>query len=117
MKPRTNIVFNRYKFQSRVQADETFDQFVTDLHILVRDCAYPNLEEMVRDRIVFGVKSNKAREKLMCVGSDLTLTKTVDIVRSYEISKTQSQTMQSASQTMQSASKAAGSMNVISEKG
>ena len=94
VKPKTNIVYNRYKFQSRVQNEEPFDQFVIDLQTLVRDCAYDNPEEMVRDRIVFGIKSQKAREKLICEGSDLTLNKTLDLVRSYEIAKAQSQKMQ-----------------------
>jgi len=94
VKPKTNIVFNRYKFQSRIQSEsETFDQFVTDLQTLVKECSYDKEDEMVRDRIVFGVKSRKIREKLICEGSTLTLVKTVDIARSYEIAKSQSQQM------------------------
>ena len=46
-------------------------------------------DEMVRDRIVTGVKSSKIREKLLTVGSDLTFAKTLDIARAYEVSHTQ----------------------------
>ena len=91
VKPRTNIVYNRFKFGSRVQnQDESFDQFVTELQILVKDCAYDKDDEMVRDRIVFGIRNNAIREKLINKGSELTLTQTLEIARAYEISKAQS---------------------------
>ena len=62
VKPRSNIVYNRYRFSSRIQQEEeSFEQFVTDLQILVKDCSYDKADEMVRDRIVFGVvKSEKS---------------------------------------------------------
>lgn len=90
VKPRTNVIYNRYRFQTRIQADtETFDQFVTELKLMVRDCNYDKGEEMVRDRIVIGVKSHKIREKLINVGSDLTLQKALDIARLHEQSTSQ----------------------------
>ena len=90
VKPRTNIVYNRYKFSSRTQNEgETFDKFVTELQILVKECQYDKPEEMVRDRVVFGVRNGKVREKFINVGSVLTLQKTLEIARTYEISKTQ----------------------------
>lgn len=90
VKPRTNVIYNRYRFQTRIQADtETFDQFVTELKLMVRDCNYEKSEEMVRDRIVIGVKSHKIREKLINVGSDLTLQKALDIARLHEQSTSQ----------------------------
>ena len=62
VKPKTNIVFNRYKFQSRIQSEsETFDQFVTDLQTLVKECSYDKEDEMVRDRIVFGEKVSEIK--------------------------------------------------------
>lgn len=70
-KLRSNQVFNWNKFQNKIQNDITFDQFVTELQILVKHCGYDKPDDMVRDRIVFGVKSNKIREKLINVGSDL----------------------------------------------
>lgn len=41
-------------------------------------------EEMVRDRIFICVKSHKKREKLINVGSDLTLQKALDITDFHE---------------------------------
>ena len=64
VKPRTNVIYNRYKFQSRSQSEsESFDQFVTDLKLLVKDCTYDKPDEMVRDRIVIGIRNTKIREK------------------------------------------------------
>ena len=42
---------------------EIFDQFVTELKLLVRDCNYDRSEEMLRDRKEIGVNHN-IREKL-----------------------------------------------------
>jgi uncharacterized membrane protein len=48
---------------------------------------------MVRNRIVFGKKSSKVREKSINEGSDLTLEKALDIARTYEFSQKQLQAM------------------------
>ena len=94
VKPRSNKVFARYKFHLRVQqAGESFEQFLTELKLLVKDCGYADPDEMVRDRVVIGRYSSKAREKLVHEGSDLTLEKAMDIARSEEISQAQLQTM------------------------
>ena len=54
----------------------------------MKDCGYDKKDEMVRDKIVTGVKNSKVREKLLNVGSDLTFAKTLDIARAYEVSHT-----------------------------
>lgn len=91
--PKTNTIFARYKFHERVQgANESFEQFVTELRLLVKDCAYADSEEMVRDRIVFGIHSPRVREKLLSVGSELTLDKAMDIARSHEVAQAQLKT-------------------------
>lgn len=94
VKPKSNQVFSSYKFQCRVQsATESCEEFVTDLKVLVKDCGYENPDRMVRDRIVFGTKSSKVREKLINEGSELTLEKALDIARTFELSQKQLQTM------------------------
>jgi len=41
VKPKSNRVFVRYKFHQKVQQEgETFEQFLTDLKLLVKDCGY-----------------------------------------------------------------------------
>lgn len=68
---------------------EQFEQFVTELKLLVKDCGYPNSEEMVRDRIVFATNSPYVRDKLLSQGAELTLDKAIDIARSHELAKQQ----------------------------
>ena len=92
--PKANPIFARYKFNEKLQdASESFDQFVTELKLLVKDCGYTNADEMVQDRIVFGVHSPKVREKLLSHGAELTLDKAIDIARSYELTLAQMKCM------------------------
>ena len=71
-------VFSRYK------ESENIKQFVTDLKLLVKDCSFKELDEIIRESIVFGTNSRKFREKLINVGKDLTLDKATDIIKSME---------------------------------
>nr|CAI5835582.1 unnamed protein product [Callosobruchus analis] len=52
--PRRNIIYERYKFNLRVQKPgESVDAFITSLHSLAEHCNYGTLkEELIRDRIV-----------------------------------------------------------------
>ena len=44
VKPRTNVIYNRYKFQSRSQSEsESFEQFVTDLNFSSKTVRMINL--------------------------------------------------------------------------
>lgn len=51
--PQKNVVYERYLFYNRKQEEgETFDNFVTDLKILVKGCEFEGQQDsMVRDRI------------------------------------------------------------------
>ena len=66
------------------QAGESFEQFLTELKLLVKDCGYADPDEMVRDRVVIGCYSSKAREKLIHEGSDLIQEKAIDIAQTEE---------------------------------
>jgi hypothetical protein len=93
--PKKNTLFARYIFLSRKQQDgEQFETFVTDIRTLVRDCGYKEPEEMVRDRIVCGITSQDAREKLLQVGESLTMDKAIEIVVTHEATKKQLAVMQ-----------------------
>ncbi|EDO30995.1 predicted protein [Nematostella vectensis] len=74
-------------------ANEPFEQFLTDLKLLVKNCGYTEQDEHVRDRIVIGCKSSKLRQKLIQEGSDLTLEKAIDIAITMEQSQIQLKTM------------------------
>lgn len=53
----------------------------------MKDCAYANGDEMIRDHIVFGIHSPAVREKLLNIRSDLELDKALNITRLHEIAK------------------------------
>ena len=96
VKPRSNIIYSRFMLKSRHQQDgESFEQFITDLKILLKDCGYDEAihDDVIRDHIVFGIRSSKIREKLINEGSDLTLQKCTDIARTYEMSQAQVKVM------------------------
>jgi hypothetical protein len=73
MQPKLNPILARYKFNNKVQGLNSFDKFVTNLKLLARDCNFKDTDEMIRDRIVFGIQSEKVREKLINIGKELTL--------------------------------------------
>ena len=83
--PRKNHIMAASKFNECRQADgESFDSFVTDLKILVKDCGYQEEERMVHDAIVFRCKHSKVRENCLNLADELTLEKAVKIGRTYE---------------------------------
>ena len=68
---------------------------MTDLKLLIRECDYDvgQQDNMIRDHIVFGIKSSKVREKLISEGDDLTLEKCMNIARTHELSQKQLKSM------------------------
>ena len=96
VKPKSNKVFNRYKFHCKKQGEsETCEQFITELKVLAKDCGYTAevQDEMVRDKIVFGTKHKKVRENLIKEGEALTLKRAIEIARTFEIEQSQLKTM------------------------
>ena len=84
--PKKNVVFERFKFNSRVQQPgETADTFITSLYSLADSCEYGDIkEELIRDRIVIGISDARTSERLQMI-SDLKIEKAVEIVRQAEI--------------------------------
>jgi len=62
---RRNIIFERAKLNQRQQElGESADSFHTALHCLAEHCGYGALhDEMVRDRIVVGLKDKRLSEQ------------------------------------------------------
>jgi hypothetical protein len=58
MSSASGLIFERAKFNKRKQEDsENVENFVTSLYTLSEHCGYNDLrEEMIRDRIVVGIK-------------------------------------------------------------
>ena len=75
-----NVIFN---LRSQ-QENEPVEAFITDLFNLAEHCNFGSLrEELIRDRIVVGIRDKNLSEKLQ-LESDLTLEKAVNLVRQRE---------------------------------
>lgn len=86
---KTNLLTERYKFCQRKQGkDESCDNFITELRLLVTACDYHRPEEALRDQFIFNIYDRKAREKLFDSAQDnyvgLTVEKAVSLVKNYE---------------------------------
>ena len=84
--PRKNVPFERYRFNRRSQEPgETYDQYRTALRKLGESCDFQSItpDEILRDRLIFGISDSKVRERLLRA-SDLTLAKTDEICRAAE---------------------------------
>ena len=67
-RPRKNIPFERYCFNRRQQESrESYEQYRTTLRKLSQTCKFHTItpEEILRDRLVFGIRDDKVRERLL----------------------------------------------------
>ena len=66
--PRKNVPFERDRFNKRAQeAGESYDQYKTALRKLAEGCEFHTItpEEVLRDRLIFGIRDVKVRERLL----------------------------------------------------
>ena len=96
---RRNVIYERAKFNQRKQEPgESVDSFITALYGLAEYCGYSTLhDEMIRDRIVVGLRDARLSEKLQ-LDPDLTLEKAVTQVRQAESIKQQQSLVRSMSE-------------------
>ena len=81
-----NEALERHTFYTRKQQDgEKFDEFLTDIIILSKNCNFCNTchSGMIRDRIVGGVNDDELRRKMLAE-KDLTESKATELGRSHE---------------------------------
>ena len=80
-----NVIFERAKFNLRSeQESEPVEVFITDLFNLAEHCNFDSLrEELIRDRIVVGIRDKNLSEKLQ-LESDRILEIAVNLVRQRE---------------------------------
>ncbi len=92
---RKNVIYERAKFNQRNQAEgESAEQYITALYSLVDTCNYGALkEEMLRDRLVVGIKDKTMSQKLQMM-ADLTLEKAKKEIRQKEAVCEQQQELQ-----------------------
>ncbi|XP_071954147.1 uncharacterized protein [Antedon mediterranea] len=86
--PKKNTIRATVNFHRRKQLEgERFDDFVTDLRVLVKDCNYQEEDRMLRDSIVCNALHSKVKEKCIDLGDELTLDKAITIGQNYETSQ------------------------------
>ena len=84
--PRTQVIYERYRFNNRKQEQgEGISAYVTELQVIAKNCALEEItpDEILRDRLVLGVRDEKVRERLLRI-NDLTLSKAIDICKAAE---------------------------------
>lgn len=98
-KPQRNIIFERFKFHSKVQdSDESLTDFVAGLKSLASTCEFGQyLDEALRDRFVVGINDSYIQQQLLAV-SNLSCVKAVEIANSCSSAKKESNSITTAKQ-------------------
>ena len=101
--PKVNIIFERANFNQRVQQQgETVDAFISDLHELAKKCSFQNVteEELIRDRIVIGIRDAKLSERLQ-LDENLTLETAITKAKQAEMVHNQQDVVRNATSNME----------------
>ena len=95
-KPKPVLIYERYKFYSRAQkSGESMNDFVAALKALAHTCEFgATLLEMLRDRFVMGLYSDKIQQVLLAE-TDLTFEKAVSMATAREAASKDVQAMSS----------------------
>lgn len=85
LQPKPSEITERYKFKERLQHEnESVHQFIANLKKLSVNCNFGNnLESVLRDQIVWGVRNNNIKKRLLSE-TDLTYKKCVELAVSME---------------------------------
>ena len=93
VQPKLTPIFACYRFNNETQDSHSTDSFVTRLRTHARDSNFPEQDNVIRDRIVFGCSNTKVGEKLMDEGEKLTMDKAIQIAQNYEYCQQQLSSM------------------------
>ena len=92
-----NIIYERACFNQRSRREgEPVDDFITSLYKLSEHRQFGALRDLIRDRIVVGLRDTRLSEKLQ-VDGDLTLGKAVTAARQSEAVKQQQKSLRNSS--------------------
>ncbi|XP_054260689.1 uncharacterized protein LOC128985322 [Macrosteles quadrilineatus] len=92
--PLKNIIFERFKFHSLGQKEgQSVDSYVTELKKAASNCEFKDEEDMIRDRLVLGIRDKVMQERLLR-DTSLTLKKAVEFCRTCETSQNQVRELQ-----------------------
>ena len=83
--PRINHLDHQIEFQRRNQkTDESIEVYIRCLYEMSEYCNFPNREDMIKNRIVTGVKNRQLERELRLKGDELTLQMAVSMARNWE---------------------------------
>ncbi|XP_062507651.1 uncharacterized protein K02A2.6-like [Corticium candelabrum] len=87
---KTNVIYERYQLTQRAQKQgEPFDDYLISLRSMIRACNYGAIQdELLRDKIVHGIRNNDTRQKLL-QEAKLTLATAISICRAAESTSAQ----------------------------
>lgn len=80
--PKPSEIVQRFKFNSRIRkSNDSIAEYVAELRKLALHSDYKDLEEMLRDRLVCGVKDNRMQRRLLSE-SKLTFERALELCHS-----------------------------------
>lgn len=96
-----NVIYARAKFNLRKQKeDETAQEYISTIIELAKQCKYRDLEnELVRDKLVVGIRDEKLSEKLQLDGT-LTLEKAIETITQAERVKNENAELRNGNETV-----------------
>ena len=91
VRPRSNQILARFQLRCLKQGDMQLEEFITKARMLVDDGGYDDAvkDETLRDTLVFGMKSDKARRDAIAVGNALTFQQVYDLAKTEESTNAQ----------------------------
>lgn len=90
VRPKSNFRVARFQLRAVKQnAGESIDAYVTRVKIILEQCRYRERDDMLLDTLIAGVHDESVQRKLISKDETLTLDKALDIIRSYESTKSQ----------------------------
>lgn len=113
--PKKDEVYERFKLYNRTQKEEeTFDHFLTDVKRLASTCEFheDELNKVIRDRIIFGIRSKSCQEKLLAVGN-ISLEDTIKKCRLFDIDKSRLEVVQNTKEHEAKEQSGSSSINII----
>lgn len=83
--PAPKAIAERFKFMGRRQRQgETVAQFVAELRSLATHCKFTDLEDRLRDQLIFGLNAENAQKVLFTKKDDITLSDVISIAHAQE---------------------------------
>ena len=91
VKPMSNQILARFQLRCLQQGDVSLEEFVTQARTLIDDGGYEQGQkaDTLRDTLVFGIKSDKARRDAIAIGNELTFQQVYDLAKTEESTEAQ----------------------------